>query len=103
MIELKNASGEVIKVPSGARKLYETQGFRPVELEPVVEQEVDVHEESGRNDELLEKPISQWKKKEVIDFANANGIDLVGTKSINEAKSIIKKFLDEKSASEGWD
>lgn len=45
-------------------------------------------------EELLEKPISQWNKTEVKDFAVAKGIDIHGTKNVNEAKEIIKKYLD---------
>ena len=46
-------------------------------------------------EELLEKPISQWNKTEVKDFAAAKGIDIHGTKNANEAKEIIKKYLDD--------
>lgn len=45
-------------------------------------------------EELLEKPISQWNKTEVKDFAAAKGIDIHGTKNANEAKEIIKKHLE---------
>lgn len=45
-------------------------------------------------EELLEKPISQWNKTEVKDFAAAKGIDIHGTKNANEAKEIIKKYLE---------
>lgn len=43
--------------------------------------------------ELLEKPISQWNKREVKEFATANGIDLTGTKTIDEAKDRIKESI----------
>lgn len=45
--------------------------------------------------ELLEKPISQWSKNEVRDFAHAKGIDIRGTKNVNEAKDVIKKYLED--------
>lgn len=48
-------------------------------------------------EELLEKPISQWNKTEVKDFAVAKGIDIHGTKNVNEAKEIIKKYLDDEA------
>lgn len=48
-------------------------------------------------EELLEKPISQWNKTEVKAFAAAKGIDIHGTKSANEAKEIIKKYLDDEA------
>ena len=45
--------------------------------------------------ELLEKPISQWSKNEVRDFAHAKGIDIKGTKNVNEAKDVIKEYLED--------
>lgn len=48
----------------------------------------------GFND-LLEKPISQWSKNEVRDFAHSKGIDIKGTKNVNEAKEIIKEYLED--------
>lgn len=48
-------------------------------------------------EELLEKPISQWNKTEVKDFAAAKSIDIHGTKNANEAKEIIKKYLDDEA------
>lgn len=45
-------------------------------------------------EEILEKPISQWNKEEVKRFAAINEIDISGTKNANEAKEIIKSFID---------
>lgn len=106
MIELINDNGDVIKVPSGARKFYESQGFTPVspKVNIIAAPEVaEVEAEESKFKELLEKPIGQWKKAEVIEFAEANGIDISGTKNINEAKSIIKDFIDKQAESEDWD
>lgn len=55
----------------------------------------DDTEDGDDFEELLEKPISQWNKAEVKDFAAAKGIDIHGTKNANEAKEIIKKYLDD--------
>ena len=57
----------------------------------------DDTEDGDDFEELLEKPISQWNKTEVKDFAAANGIDIHGTKNANEAKEIIKKYLDDEA------
>ena len=57
----------------------------------------DDTEDGDDFEELLEKPISQWNKTEVKDFAAANGIDIHGTKNVNEAKEIIKKYLDDEA------
>lgn len=45
-------------------------------------------------EEILEKPISQWNKDEVKRFAGIKEIDIAGTKNANEAKEIIKFFLE---------
>lgn len=45
-------------------------------------------------EEILEKPISQWNKGEVKRFAAIKEIDISGTKNVNEAKEIIKSFID---------
>ena len=45
-------------------------------------------------EEILEKPISQWSKGEVKRFAAIKKIDISGTKNANEAKEIIKSFID---------
>lgn len=45
-------------------------------------------------EEILEKPISQWNKEEVKRFAAIKEIDITGTKNANEAKEIIKSFID---------
>lgn len=58
---------------------------------------VDSGETDATDDyaDLLEKPISQWSKNEVRDFAHAKGIDIKGTKNVNEAKDVIKKYLED--------
>jgi hypothetical protein len=45
-------------------------------------------------EEILEKPISQWNKGEIKRFAAIKEIDISGTKNANEAKEIIKSFID---------
>jgi hypothetical protein len=45
-------------------------------------------------EEILEKPISQWNKEEIKRFAAIKEIDISGTKNANEAKEIIKSFID---------
>lgn len=45
-------------------------------------------------EEVEEKPLSQWSKDEVKKFAALKDIDLSGTKNINEAKALIKDFME---------
>lgn len=56
----------------------------------------DSDDEEGTVDEFAEleqKPIGQWTKQEVKDYAAAKSIDISGTKNANEAKEIIKEYL----------
>lgn len=107
------------EIPSGAVKLYEGLGFTDVEF---VEQQVEDIDEENYSDEytedgtdsevdgtsndeadsneefvnsVLEKPLSQWSKAEIKQFAEIKGLDISGTKNANEARAIIKEYLDE--------
>ena len=120
MAMVKISNGEVTQVVS--RGAFETQykrlGFQIVgdnkttEVKKATEEkkseaqgpdddfDADVADDTEDGDdfeELLEKPISQWNKTEVKDFAAAKGIDIHGTKNANEAKEIIKKYLDDEA------
>lgn len=124
MAMVKISNGEVTQIVS--RGAFETQykrlGFQIVgdnkatevkkEVKKAVEEkksearvpdddfDADVADDTEDGDdfeELLEKPISQWNKTEVKDFAAAKGIDIHGTKNANEAKEIIKKYLDDEA------
>lgn len=119
MIKITNGV-EVFEVSKGAfESIYKNQGFNKVgeEIENEVETEIDEDfvdleiDESGDEKEpedkdenvnddeafceaLMEKPIGQWKKKEVKKFCKIMNIDISKTESPDEAKEIIKKFLD---------
>lgn len=96
MVKITNGI-EIFEVTRGAYDgIYSLQGYEIVDEskkpyeEPTTEEEV-----KDEFAELLLKPISQWSKEEVKDFAAAKNIDISGTKNANEAKEIIKSFLDE--------
>ena len=99
MVKITNGKN-VFEVTRGAFDgIYSRQGYRVMnEHESAVNEQPEVPEKS--EDELfiesvIEKPISQWNKDEVKRFAAIKGIDLAGTKNANEAKEIIKNFLEE--------
>lgn len=97
MIKITNGT-VVCEVTNGAYdKIYKAQGYRPIvekACAPVVHaDQVDAGVDPYA--ELIEKPLSQWNKTEVKTFAEAKGIDLAGTKNVNEAKDRIKVYLDE--------
>ena len=111
MIKITNGS-EVYQVTNGAYEtVYKPMGFVPVdgfvpadeavvaadaESEQVAsdeewtDAESEVDEDAAWCEELKKKPIGQWNKTEVKRYAEIRGIDITGTKSINEAKDRIK-------------
>ena len=102
MVKITNGVN-VFEVTNGAfDEIYSRQGYTVMDEEvssnEAVETEVaSIPEKSDDEifvEEILEKPISQWSKDEVKRFAGIKGIDITDTKSANEAKDIIKSFID---------
>lgn len=106
MIKITNGT-EIYEVTRGAfETVYKPMGFyefngKPVEHSDDVVDDVveDVADEQPEDDawceELEKKPIGQWNKAEVKQYASIKGIDITGTKSINEAKDRIKAAREE--------
>lgn len=98
MVKITNGIN-VIEVTNGAfETVYKGQGYhKVVEQQAVVSASVkDEGQDVGEVDhiaELEEKPVSQWSKTEVKEYAEAKGIDLSGTKNVNEAKDRIKAAM----------
>lgn len=98
MVKITNGIN-VIEVTNGAfETVYKGQGYHKVaEQQAVVSAPVkDEGQDTGEVDhvtELEEKPVSQWSKAEVKEYAEAKGIDLSGTKNVNEAKDRIKAAM----------
>ena len=88
MVKITNGV-DVFEVTRGAFDgIYSRQGYTIMnEKAAKTEDEIFV-------EEILEKPISQWNKDEVKRFAGIKEIDITGTKNANEAKEIIKSFLE---------
>jgi hypothetical protein len=99
MVKITNGVN-VFEVTRGAFDgIYSRQGYRLVneKVEAKAPEAPTVSEKSEDDifvEEILEKPISQWNKGEIKRFAAINEIDISGTKNANEAKEIIKSFID---------
>lgn len=98
MVKITNGIN-VFEVTSGAYEgIYKHQGYQLIGEKE--KEFVPVNTGGGKTadeiftEELQEKPISQWNKDEVKRYAAVNGIDLAGTKSVNEAKDVIKKVMN---------
>ena len=99
MVKITNGVN-VFEVTRGAFDgIYSRQGYKLVDEKaeaktykaPAVPEKT---EDEIFVEEILEKPISQWNKEEVKRFAAIKEIDISGTKNANEAKEIIKSFID---------
>ena len=101
MVKITNGVN-VFEVTRGAFDgIYTRQGYTLVEEEKASNADVSnpsVNPEDEKFlDEIIEKPISQWNKEEVKRFAALKEIDITGTKNANEAKEIIKGFIEDNS------
>ena len=102
MVKITNGT-DVFEVTRGAfNSIYSHQGYSLMEEEDAgaVDPQENSQDPEKTGDEqfledIVEKPISQWNKNEVKKYAEINGIDLTGTKNANEAKEIIKQFMEE--------
>lgn len=97
MVTITNGRS-TLKVTSGAfENIYKSCGYEPVNTEvktPVNTEDALVEEvEVNPFEELEAKPISQWTKAEVKEYAEAKGIDLSGTKNVNDGKERIKEYM----------
>lgn len=99
MVKITNGVN-VFEVTRGAFDgIYSRQGYELVDEKAEAKApEAPAAPEKSEDDifveEILEKPISQWNKEEVKRFAAIKEIDISGTKNANEAKEIIKSFID---------
>ncbi len=96
MVKITNGVN-VFEVTRGAFDgIYSRQGYTIID-EKKAASEVKIPEKTEDEkfvDEIIEKPISQWNKDEVKRFAAIKEIDITGTKNANEAKEIIKGFIE---------
>ncbi len=98
MVTITNGRN-TLKVTNGAFEgIYKSCGYELVGTEakaPANVEDTQVEElvETNPFEELEAKPISQWTKAEVKEYAEAKGIDLSGTKSVNDGKERIKEYM----------
>lgn len=85
-----------IEVSQGAfENIYSKQGFTEVKHELVEEAEPVEKTDEEIAADIEEKPLSTWGKADIKKYANVYGIDLSGTKNIEEARDLIREFRDE--------
>ncbi len=99
MVKITNGIN-VFEVSKGAFDgIYSHQGYQLMEdakhkKESEKDDAPELTDDELFIESILEKPISQWNKDEVKRFAGLKEIDITGTKNANEAKEIIKAYLE---------
>lgn len=99
MVKITNGTN-VFEVTDGAyESIYRHQGYQVIgekaaqEFVPAEPDEPTKTADEIFVEELQEKPISQWNKDEVKRYAAIKDIDIKGTKSVNDAKEVIKAAM----------
>lgn len=94
MIKVTNGK-DVLEVTEGYYKNFlKKLGFTKVKEATKKNEKAKEASDDFKFADLLEKPLSQWNKIEVKEYAEYAGLDITGTKNIAEAKAIIKNSLD---------
>lgn len=105
MVKITNGV-RTFEVTEGAFKsIFSHQGFQKVVDEKpkkIKEPDADDKNDNGNGDAefvegLKEKPISQWSKNDIKQYAAITGLDITGTKNINEARDLVKAHMDEQA------
>lgn len=65
------------------------------EVEEEDEEDEEAADDEAFVEDILEKPLSQWTPDELKKFAEIKNIDTSKAKKVSEARSIIKKYLEE--------
>lgn len=107
MVKITNGK-DVFEVTRGAfDNIYSHQGYHVLDSKVPASSNsdedasnTDKTEDEKFVDDLLEKPISSWSKSEVKKFAEIAGVDISGTKNVNEAKDRIKVFINKNEENE---
>lgn len=105
MVKITNGAN-VFEVTDGAyESIYRHQGYQVIgeKAEKAFVPEPNKSTKTADEifiEELKEKPISQWNRDEVKRYAAVKDIDIKGTKSVNDAKDVIKAAMAAEDAEE---
>lgn len=97
MVKITNGTS-VFEVTRGAYEgIYLHQGYSiagsDTNHDADVPKETEQTEDEKFVSEITEKPVAQWSKDDVKRYAEIMGIDITGTKNVNEAKDRIKNAM----------
>lgn len=97
MVLITNGVDRFLVTKGAFNGVYSKQGYT-IENDEKVAAAAQTPNPKTENEKFLEeveeKPLSQWSKEEVKKFAALKDIDISGTKNVNEAKALIKNFME---------
>lgn len=83
--------------------IYEKQGFTIYDPSKKAKKNVETASEMTDDEfveQLEEKPLNKWNKTEVKRYAEVFGIDISGTRSISDARDVIRQFRSDEEDAE---
>lgn len=94
MVTITNGIDKFVVTKGAYDETYKDLGFHLVDDDvEIAEKPAEPADSAQPERDVIEKPISQWTKAELKDYAVNNGISLEG-KSVNEVRAIIKDHID---------
>lgn len=90
----KNSGWEIAGDKKPATSQSKKEEKKEVVEEPV-ENNSDDEWDEVLEDEEIEKPISEMNKKELLDYAEKNGISLAGLNTVNQFRQAIQDYMKE--------
>lgn len=105
MVKITNGKNTYAVTKGAFDGIYSKQGYeiikedKKVEGTPESEAEKAVSQLAASEDEafvteMYEKPVSKWTKEDTKRFAELNGVDISGTKNLEEAKALLREKLE---------
>lgn len=104
MVKITNGKNTYSVTKGAFESIYANQGYTVVKKTKVDEpakpkaskavQENPVSEDEAFVAEMYETPVSKWSKENAKRFAELNGVDISGTKNLDEAKELLRKELE---------
>lgn len=108
MVKITNGA-VVLEVSKGAfENVYKKQGYeifkgnlseaqkRHEKQEKQVEKQVEAETKTSHvtPEEFSDKPLSEWKKADILEYCRVNNFDISKATNIREAREILKKHIN---------
>lgn len=94
-----NGAGTVRTVPGSVIAQYERMGYTKYNESKAhsfedVRHEIEPENIPAVESDVLDKPLAEWTKEEMKEYALANNIDLSSAKKVTEVREIIRTHME---------